>query len=151
MLLPPAAAAATAAARPLQCCSSPAAPSPLPHAAASVSVPSGLLLDVNARPRCHPPGHFICALTCDTLVREPQGIKNEEAFGPLSSCLPYSLPGLFNSLPPFPFPLNCLQGIKNEEAFGPLTPERELFNGRAAMVGFAALLLVEAFRGTALF
>lgn len=44
-----------------------------------------------------------------------------------------------------------MQGIKNEEAFGPLTPERELFNGRAAMVGFAALLLVEAFRGTALF
>ncbi|KAI7843265.1 hypothetical protein COHA_003098 [Chlorella ohadii] len=44
-----------------------------------------------------------------------------------------------------------LRGIKNEEAFGPLTPERELFNGRAAMIGFASLLIAEAFRGSALF
>jgi hypothetical protein len=37
------------------------------------------------------------------------------------------------------------------EAFGPLTPHAEMTNGRAAMLGFASLLLVEVFRGSALF
>jgi hypothetical protein len=37
------------------------------------------------------------------------------------------------------------------EAFGPFTPAAELLNGRAAMIGFASLLAVEAVRGTALF
>ncbi|PRW50936.1 Carotene biosynthesis-related CBR [Chlorella sorokiniana] len=35
--------------------------------------------------------------------------------------------------------------------FGPFTPAAEMLNGRAAMIGFAALLVVEAVRGTALF
>ncbi|KAI7836767.1 hypothetical protein COHA_009405 [Chlorella ohadii] len=35
--------------------------------------------------------------------------------------------------------------------FGPFTPAAEMLNGRAAMIGFAALLAVEAVRGTALF
>jgi len=37
------------------------------------------------------------------------------------------------------------------EALGPLTPDAELANGRAAMLGFASLMLVEVFRGSALF
>lgn len=37
------------------------------------------------------------------------------------------------------------------EAFGPFRPEAELLNGRAAMIGFAALLVVEGVRGSALF
>lgn len=37
------------------------------------------------------------------------------------------------------------------EAFGPFTPAAELLNGRAAMIGFASLLAVEAIRGAALF
>lgn len=37
------------------------------------------------------------------------------------------------------------------EAFGPFTPDAETLNGRAAMIGFAALLAVEAVKGTALF
>lgn len=37
------------------------------------------------------------------------------------------------------------------EAFGPFTPAAEMLNGRAAMIGFAALLAVEAVRGSALF
>lgn len=56
------------------------------------------------------------------------------------------------TLPPAPsLALLVSQGVKNEEAFGPLTPEVELFNARAAMVGFGSLLLVEAFKGAALF
>ena len=43
-----------------------------------------------------------------------------------------------------------LKGAKRE-AFGPLTPDVELFNGRAAMIGFAALLAVEFAKGSALF
>ncbi|KAI8109855.1 hypothetical protein M9434_001134 [Picochlorum sp. BPE23] len=39
----------------------------------------------------------------------------------------------------------------DREAVGPLTPQVELTNGRAAMLGFASLLLVEGFRGAALF
>lgn len=39
----------------------------------------------------------------------------------------------------------------DREAIGPLTPQVELTNGRAAMLGFASLLLVEGFRGAALF
>lgn len=43
-----------------------------------------------------------------------------------------------------------LKGAKRE-AFGPLTPDVEIFNGRAAMIGFAALLAVELSKGSALF
>ncbi|PSC70712.1 Carotene biosynthesis-related CBR [Micractinium conductrix] len=43
--------------------------------------------------------------------------------------------------------------LKNakRESFLFFTPEREMFNGRAAMIGFAALLIVEAVKGSALF
>lgn len=34
---------------------------------------------------------------------------------------------------------------------GPFTKKAEMFNGRAAMIGFAALLLTERFLGMALF
>jgi hypothetical protein len=45
-----------------------------------------------------------------------------------------------------------LQGDKNTKAIGPLTPSAEMTNGRAAMIGFAALLAVEfASSGKALF
>ena len=37
------------------------------------------------------------------------------------------------------------------EAFGPFTPSAEMINGRAAMIGFAALIAVEAVKGSALF
>lgn len=37
------------------------------------------------------------------------------------------------------------------EAFGPFTPSAEMLNGRAAMIGFASLLIVEGVRGAALF
>jgi len=40
---------------------------------------------------------------------------------------------------------------RKREAFGPLTPDAEMTNGRAAMLGFASLLLVEALKGSALF
>lgn len=43
-----------------------------------------------------------------------------------------------------------LKGAKRE-AFGPLTPEAEVLNSRAAMIGFAALLGIEFVRGSALF
>lgn len=35
--------------------------------------------------------------------------------------------------------------------FGPFTPQAEMLNGRAAMIGFAALLIAEGVRGSALF
>jgi succinate dehydrogenase hydrophobic anchor subunit len=37
------------------------------------------------------------------------------------------------------------------ETFGPFTPNAELLNGRAAMLGFASLLAIEFARGVALF
>jgi hypothetical protein len=43
-----------------------------------------------------------------------------------------------------------LKGAKRE-AVGPFSPAAELVNGRAAMLGFASLLAVEALRGGALF
>lgn len=43
-----------------------------------------------------------------------------------------------------------LKGVK-KEAFGPLTPAAEMTNGRAAMLGFASLLVIEALRHKALF
>ena len=43
-----------------------------------------------------------------------------------------------------------IQGT-TREAFGPLTPKAEELNGRAAMIGFAALLIVEGVKGSALF
>jgi hypothetical protein len=49
------------------------------------------------------------------------------------------------------FMLYCAQGVKNDESFGPLTPKAELTNGRFAMLGFAALLIVEGIKGSALF
>ena len=39
----------------------------------------------------------------------------------------------------------------NREAFGPFSPKAEELNGRAAMIGFAALLIVEGVKGSALF
>lgn len=38
-----------------------------------------------------------------------------------------------------------------QESLGPFTPQAEILNGRAAMLGFAALLAAEAVRGSALF
>ena len=43
-----------------------------------------------------------------------------------------------------------LSGAK-KEPFGPFTPSAELINGRAAMLGFAFLLLAEAVNGKAFF
>lgn len=40
---------------------------------------------------------------------------------------------------------------KEIEGWGPFTPRAEMLNGRAAMIGFAALLVIEAIRGQALF
>ena len=49
-------------------------------------------------------------------------------------------------------PLVFGQGQAAERSIGPFTPRAELTNGRAAMLGFAALLVVEAVKGnTALF
>merc|ERR1719181_749157 len=43
-----------------------------------------------------------------------------------------------------------MKGAKEEE-FGPLTPKAELLNGRAAMIGFALLLVLEGSSGSAFF
>jgi hypothetical protein len=43
-----------------------------------------------------------------------------------------------------------LAGRTNEK-LGPFTPEAEKLNGRAAMIGFAALLVIESFKHSALF
>lgn len=44
-----------------------------------------------------------------------------------------------------------LRGASADEAFGPLTPRAERFNSEAALLGFAALLILEAAKGGALF
>lgn len=38
-----------------------------------------------------------------------------------------------------------------KESFGPFSPKAEMLNGRLAMVGFAVVVTVEAFSGTAMF
>merc|ERR1719271_822684 len=43
-----------------------------------------------------------------------------------------------------------MKGAKEEE-FGPFSPKAELLNGRAAMIGFALLLVLEGTSGSALF
>ncbi|PNH01816.1 Carotene biosynthesis-related protein CBR, chloroplastic [Tetrabaena socialis] len=52
---------------------------------------------------------------------------------------------IFASLTPM------LKGANLTEAFGPLTPSVEITNGRAAMLGLAALLAIEAIKGASLF
>jgi hypothetical protein len=44
-----------------------------------------------------------------------------------------------------------LKGASQDEAFGPMTPKAERLNGQAAMLGLAALLLIELVKGSALF
>ena len=44
-----------------------------------------------------------------------------------------------------------LKGSSQEEAFGPFTPKAERLNGQAAMLGLAALILIELVKGSALF
>lgn len=44
-----------------------------------------------------------------------------------------------------------LRGASADEAFGPLTPRAERFNSEAALLGFAALLILEAAKGSSLF
>ncbi|EFJ51716.1 hypothetical protein VOLCADRAFT_103348 [Volvox carteri f. nagariensis] len=39
---------------------------------------------------------------------------------------------------------------KRDDRLGPFTPQAELINGRAAMIGFAALLVIEAVKGSPL-
>lgn len=43
-----------------------------------------------------------------------------------------------------------VKGVNPKEAFGIFNPKAEKVNGRAAMIGFAALLAVEFFKGSAL-
>jgi hypothetical protein len=42
-------------------------------------------------------------------------------------------------------------GVQRKESFGPLSPNAEQFNGRAAMIGFAAMLILEQVNGRSLF
>ena len=41
--------------------------------------------------------------------------------------------------------------LPTSESFGPFTAKAEMLNGRAAMIGFAALVAIELARGSALF
>ncbi len=59
------------------------------------------------------------------------------------------------SLTPFFSPtaasiIPIFKGAKTE-AFGPFSPKAEMINGRAAMLGLAAMLVIEGVKGTALF
>lgn len=40
---------------------------------------------------------------------------------------------------------------RKPDTVGPFTPEAEVLNGRAAMIGFAALLVIESITGKAFF
>ena len=44
-----------------------------------------------------------------------------------------------------------LRGASADEAFGPLTPRAERFNSEAAILGFVALLILEAAKGSSFF
>jgi hypothetical protein len=44
-----------------------------------------------------------------------------------------------------------VQNGAREQSLGPFTPNAELINGRAAMLGFASLLIIEAVKGSPLF
>ena len=45
----------------------------------------------------------------------------------------------------------AFKGTKNTESIGPLSPYAEMINGRGAMIGFAAMLVIEAVGDKALF
>jgi hypothetical protein len=44
-----------------------------------------------------------------------------------------------------------LKGADTKASFGPFTPAAERYNGWAAMVGIAALIIIEGVKGSALF
>ena len=41
--------------------------------------------------------------------------------------------------------------FRNTDSVGPLSPAAELLNGRSAMIGFAAMIVLESFSDKALF
>ncbi|KAG1668112.1 hypothetical protein FOA52_003899 [Chlamydomonas sp. UWO 241] len=86
---------------------------------------------------------FVAALGAELSSGEP--VLRQWAAEPTGIAVAFLLV-IAGSLVPF------LQGNKNTEAFGALTPSAEMNNGRAAMIGFASLLIVEfATSGKALF
>jgi hypothetical protein len=86
---------------------------------------------------------FVAALGAELSSGEP--VLRQWASEPTGIASAFLLV-IAGSLVPF------LQGNKNTEAFGALTPAAEMNNGRAAMIGFASLLIAEfATSGKALF
>jgi hypothetical protein len=87
---------------------------------------------------------FVAALGAEISSGEP--VLRQWASEPTGIAAAFVLV-IAGSLIPF------LQGNKNTESFGGVfTPSAEMQNGRAAMIGFAALLAVElATSGNALF
>ncbi|KAG1662083.1 hypothetical protein FOA52_006890 [Chlamydomonas sp. UWO 241] len=86
---------------------------------------------------------FVAALGAELSSGEP--VLSQWASEPTGIAVAFLLV-IAGSLVPF------LSGNKNTKAVGPLTPSAEMTNGRAAMIGFAALLIVEfASSGKALF
>jgi hypothetical protein len=86
---------------------------------------------------------FVAALGAELSSGEP--VLSQWASEPTGIAVAFLLV-IAGSLVPF------LQGDKNTKAIGPLTPSAEMNNGRAAMIGFASLLIAEfASSGKALF
>eukprot|EP00955_Chlamydomonas_euryale_P055086 356031-Chlamydomonas_euryale.AAC.5 len=84
---------------------------------------------------------FVAAVGAELSTGEP--VLQQWAQAPTMIFATFALI-IVGSLVPF------LQGDKNKTAVGPLTPSAELLNGRAAMIGFASLLILEAVNGRAL-
>jgi hypothetical protein len=86
---------------------------------------------------------FVAALGAELSSGEP--VLSQWASEPTGIAVAFLLV-IAGSLVPF------LQGDKNTKSIGPLTPSAEMNNGRAAMIGFASLLIAEfASSGKALF
>mmetsp|Transcript_34355 Transcript_34355/g.97317 ORF Transcript_34355/g.97317 Transcript_34355/m.97317 type:complete len:175 (-) Transcript_34355:96-620(-) len=85
---------------------------------------------------------FVAALGAELASGETVGKQFSEIPG-----LMIFLVALFTTATLVPFVKNGT----DRPTFGPFTANAELINGRAAMIGFAALLIAEAVRGSALF
>ncbi|MEW5300780.1 MAG: hypothetical protein WDW36_003689 [Sanguina aurantia] len=84
---------------------------------------------------------FVAAVGAELTSQEAIAVQWSEAAVPILATFAIFITASFVPL---------IKGANPKEEFGPFTPNAELINGRGAMVGFLALLVIEALSGKAL-
>ena len=102
---------------------------------------------------CAPNIHFLLATASDLVAALPpsssvpssgESVLRQLADEPTGIIAIFGLIIAASLVPAF-------KGTKNTESIGPLSPYAEMINGRGAMIGFAAMLVIEAVGDKALF